>query len=85
MKCGIFKVEYVRISQGKRIVTKRIYHLIKEYRYNKENETALFLEHKRIYKDFNYYFCSVNENEQYYYFNTSKNKVIISWERINFG
>jgi hypothetical protein len=64
LKVGIFKVYFVK--------GRKRFQFITEYKTTKKKEVADYLEHKKKFSDFNYYFCTVKESESYYYFTSSK-------------
>lgn len=71
---GIFKIEYQKKTQGKRTITKKIFHFICEFQVEKNNTIEKLIHYKKLYKDFNYYFCEA-DNDGYYYYNTNKKRI----------
>lgn len=79
-KIGVFKIEYKKIKTEKRTRTIKILYFIDEKYTNNLSHT--FIELKKIYNDWCYYFCEVLANEDYYFFNSKKSKVkILTTER----
>lgn len=74
-KIGVFKIEYKTIKKEKRTVTKKVLFFIEE-RFT-DNLSKTFLELKKIYFDWCYYFCEVPKNEDYYFFATKQSKARI--------
>lgn len=74
-KIGVFKIEYRTVKKEKRTVTKKVLFFIDE-RYT-DNLSKTFLELKKIYNEWHYYFCEVSIKEDYYFFPNRQSKVRI--------
>lgn len=74
-KIGVFKIEYRTIKKEKRTITKKVLFFIDE-RYT-DNLSKTFLELKKIYRDWYYYFCEVPTKENYYFFPNRQSKARI--------
>lgn len=74
-KIGVFKIEYRKIKKEKRTVTKKVLFFIDE-RYT-DNLSKTFLELKKLYYDWCYYFCEVSSKESYYFFPNRQSKARI--------
>ena len=78
IKVGIFKIIYHKETKdNKTRITKQFFKVC-EYKTNKQNQTKDFIRYKKLYRDWDFYFCDVPINENYYYFNSSKNKIYIN-------
>ena len=74
-KIGVFKIEYKTVKKEKRTVTKKVLFFIDE-RYT-NNLSKTFLELKKVYNDWYYYFCEVPIKENYYFFPSRQSKARI--------
>lgn len=74
-KIGVFKIEYRKIKKEKRTITKKVLFFIEE-RFT-DNLSKTFLELKKIYVDWCYYFCEVPITEDYYFFPSRQSKARI--------
>lgn len=74
-KIGVFKIEYRKIKKEKRTVTKKVLFFIEE-RFT-DNLSKTFLELKKLYYDWCYYFCEVPAKESYYFFPSRQSKARI--------
>ena len=74
-KIGVFKIEYRTVKKEKRTITKKVLCVIEE-RFT-DNLSKTFLELKKIYKDWHYYFCEVSAKENYYFFPSRQSKARI--------
>ena len=74
-KIGVFKIEYRTLKKEKRTVTKKVLFFIEE-RFT-DNLSKTFLELKKIYFDWCYYFCEVPTKENYYFFANRQSKARI--------
>ena len=74
-KIGVFKIEYRKIKKEKRTVTKKVLFFIEE-RFT-DNLSKTFLELKKLYYDWCYYFCEVPITENYYFFPNRQSKARI--------
>lgn len=74
-KIGVFKIEYRTVKKEKRTVTKKVLFFIEE-RFT-DNLSKTFLELKKIYYDWYYYFCEVPIKENYYFFPNRQSKARI--------
>lgn len=74
-KIGVFKIEYRTVKKEKRTVTKKVLFFIEERFTNNLSKT--FLELKKIYYDWHYYFCEVPAEESYYFFPSRQSKARI--------
>ena len=71
-KIGVFKIEYRTVKKEKRTITKKVLFFIEERFTNNLSKT--FLELKKIYYDWYYYFCEVSIKEDYYFFPSRQSK-----------
>lgn len=74
-KIGVFKIEYRTVKKEKRTVTKKVLFFIEE-RFT-DNLSKTFLELKKLYYDWYYYFCEVPITENYYFFPSRQSKARI--------
>lgn len=74
-KIGVFKIEYRTVKKEKRTVTKKVLFFIEERFTNNLSKT--FLELKKLYYDWCYYFCEVPITEKYYFFPNRQSKARI--------
>ena len=74
-KIGVFKIEYKTVKKEKRTITKKVLFFIEE-RFT-DNLSKTFLELKKIYYDWCYYFCEVSIKESYYFFPSRQSKARI--------
>ena len=74
-KIGVFKIEYRTVKKEKRTITKKVLFFIEE-RFT-DNLSKTFLELKKIYYDWYYYFCEVPAKESYYFFPSRQSKARI--------
>ena len=74
-KIGVFKIEYKTVKKEKRTITKKVLFFIEERFTNNLSKT--FLELKKIYRDWCYYFCEVPTKESYYFFPSRQSKARI--------
>lgn len=72
-KVGVFKIEYRKVKQGKRTVTKKVLFFIEEV--FTKNETKTVNELAKVYRDWCYYFCEVKANEDYFFFPSRQGKM----------
>ena len=71
-KIGVFKIEYRTVKKEKRTITKKVLFFIEE-RFT-DNLSKTFLELKKVYYDWCYYFCEVSITENYYFFPSRQSK-----------
>ena len=74
-KIGVFKIEYKTVKKEKRTITKKVLFFIEE-RFA-DNLSKTFLQLKKIYYDWCYYFCEVPITENYYFFPNRQSKARI--------
>ena len=74
-KIGVFKIEYRTVKKEKRTITKKVLFFIEE-RFT-DNLGKTFLELKKLYYDWCYYFCEVPITENYYFFPSRQSKARI--------
>ena len=74
-KIGVFKIEYRTVKKEKRTVTKKVLFFIEE-RFT-DNLSQAFIELKKIYYDWCYYFCEVPTEDNYYFFPSRQSKARI--------